>query len=208
MGNSVEHTHGHRKEVVPGLFCYRCVRPLSLENGRYAQCATILPASCDLFQNTARHAERKFVLAQKYRPRILVPQQHRLFFTMGTHQSLDVRVKHARDFYHSTRTKGIGGRNHQYLRPRNMRINKDSRVRGIARDGTEAAFAQRLDQLTILLRHDEWQSVFGERLTNAPTHTAIADEHHMARNLARLNRHRQFRQGIVGALQGKRELRA
>ena len=45
---------------------------------------SLLP-SCDFFQHVARHAERKFVLAQKYRSGILFPQRCRLFFAMGAH---------------------------------------------------------------------------------------------------------------------------
>ncbi len=40
---------------------------------------------CDFFQHVARHAERKLVLAKKYRSRILVPQQRCLFLAVGTH---------------------------------------------------------------------------------------------------------------------------
>ena len=51
---------------------------------RDAQCASTLP-SCDFFQHVARHAERKFVLAQKYCAHIFVPQQRCLFLAMGAH---------------------------------------------------------------------------------------------------------------------------
>ena len=51
---------------------------------RDAQCAPTLP-SCDFFQHVARHAERKLVLAKKYRSRILVPQQRCLFLAVGAH---------------------------------------------------------------------------------------------------------------------------
>ena len=70
------------------------------------------------------------------------------------------------------------------------------------------ACAQGLDQFTILLRHNEWQPMFGQRLADTPADAAITDEHHMARNLARLNRRRQLRQRIIGTFQGAREFRA
>ena len=89
-----------------------------------------------------------------------------------------------------------------------MRLNKDSRVRGIARDGMDSVFAQRLDQLTILLRHDERQPVSDQGLADTAADAAIADKHHMARNLARLDRRRQLRQGVIETFQGARELRA
>ncbi len=41
--------------------------------------------SFNFFQHMTCHAERKFVLAQKYRSGILFPQQRRLFFAMGAH---------------------------------------------------------------------------------------------------------------------------
>ena len=87
------------------------------------------------------------MLSRKYHSGILFPQQRRLFLTMGAHHSLDPWVEHARDFDHSTRPKRIGGCNHQHMSPRNMRLNKDGRVRGVARDGMDSTFAQGLDQL-------------------------------------------------------------
>ena len=161
---------------------------------------------CELVQDVAHHAQRKLVLTQKYRSRVFVAQQRRLFIAMGAHQGLDLRVEHACGLDHATRTQRIRGRNHQHVRPRNMRLNQDGRVRGITRDGMDSAFAQGLDQFTVLLSHDERQPVCGQRFADTPADAAIADEHHMALNLARLGRHRQLRQGIIGALQGAREL--
>jgi hypothetical protein len=130
------------------------------------------------------------------------------FFTVRTHDRLNVRIEHARDLDHLARVKAVVDGNHQHTRSRNMCLNKDAWLGGITRDGRHAEFPQLLDAFAILLGHHECYTALGQHFANSATDTAIAHKHDMSGKSALVNGHWKLRERIIAALHGASKSRA
>ena len=87
------------------------------------------------------------------------------------------------------------------MRARDVCLREFRRIGGVTGDRLHALLAQFLDQLAVLLHHDERQAALSERLSDPAAHSSIADQHDVTRGVVRRRRGRQGRQRIRPAFE-------
>src|ERR671914_1119959 len=169
-------------------------RSIASEIRRYVpQLLAVHRFPCDSLEHMPCHAECKLILSHEHLPGLLFPEQRCLFVAMGAHDRFHVRFERARDFDHFPRSECIRDGDHQHLRPGDMRLNEHRGVGGIPGDSWYTAFTQPLDELTVLLSHNDWYAALGQRFTDAPADAAIAYENDMPIKAILVDVHRKLR---------------
>jgi hypothetical protein len=107
----------------------------------------------------------------------------------------------ARGFDHLPYVEGIGCRNDQQARPRDVGLDEHRRIRGIPRDRGNVARTQVLDQFALLLGDDERDLLLAERVGDPATDPAVPDQHHLSGEPGLVDRPGKLGERVFPALQ-------
>ena len=114
------------------------------------------------FQHVMAHALGKFVFNEKDCARLFLLQQHGFLFVVCADNRFDPRIERTGDFEHLPHVKGVGCGNDKYAGASDVGLNQYGWVRGVSEDCRNPERPQTLDELTVLLCHDERNISFGE----------------------------------------------
>ena len=152
------------------------------------------------FQHVMAHALGKFVFNEKDCARLFLLQQHGFLFVVCAADRFDPRIERAGDLEHLSHVEGVGCGNDKYAGASNVGLNQYGWVRGVSEDCRNPERPQTLDELTILLCHDERNISFGKTFADAASDATVSHKDDLSGQVFLVGGRRQLGQAIDRSL--------
>jgi hypothetical protein len=110
----------------------------------------------------------------------LLLEEHSLLLIVRAHDGFDLRVQRTGGLDHLPYIECVGRGDDQQGGFGDMSLDQHRGIRSIAGDGGKPFSSEPFDQLTVFLGDDIRDTVIRQHLPDPPSHTAIANQNHLA----------------------------